>query len=157
MAKYTFPANRGVRSTTIVDHSKPAGTAPVTKAASTSGRVQITAEDVKDPERLVKVLSDIQQALDAQTHASRSNPFSSPFIARGLTFAPNETKVIPHTLGRPYTDWHVTRQVGLCASAFLTEVTLPSSAYPGLTSDKYLVLQSSTASPFFCNVTIVGD
>lgn len=156
MARYTFPANRGVRSTTIVDLGAPAGSSPTSKAQATSARVRVTAQDVRDPNRLVKVLTDLQDSQDAQTQATRSNPFSSPCLVRGVTFAPHETKVVAHTLNRPYTDWHPTRHRGTPAQ--LTEVELPAGGtLSGLTADRFIVLKNGSTLGGVYNIQVIGD
>lgn len=152
--------SRGVRSSTVIETPNTAvGVANgsmTSKPILSTARNQITASDVQDPQRLVKVLNDIQAGQDAQTQATRSNPLSSPCIVRNLTWAASETKVVHHTLKRAYSEWHPSRQRGIPAT--LVEVELPSSDFPGVTADKAVVLRNTNGeSGFTCNLVIAGD
>lgn len=164
----TYPGmvkNRGVRSTTVVSAQTTNALGKVVRsgqltssALQTSSRSRITAEDAKDPVRLVKIIGDIQAAQDTSTQATRSNPFSAPYIKRGVTFAPGQQVTVPHTLGRPFTDWHVARTAG--AIPALLEVPPGSSHYPPqVTADKAVVLQDTRSAGATATVTIVvvGD
>lgn len=157
----TYPGiikNRGIRSTTIVTANNVATGQKgriLSAAMTSSATTRITPEDVQDPSRLTKALNDIQQAQDAQTQASRSNPHSSPYIARDLSWGIGETKVIPHTLSRPYVDWWATRP--RVNHPQLTEVALPSTSYPGITPERAIVLTNVSGVTFTCNLTITGD
>ena len=148
--------NRGVRSATVIDSgdTSTGQKGRITSAQlQAAGGVRVTQEDVVDPARLVKLLNDMQDAQASGTQASRSNPFAAPCIVRNVKFSANQTRAVRHTLGRPYTDWHVARSRTNPPS--LVEVELPDANHPGLTSDQYLVLTSSNAGTY--TIVIVGD
>ena len=162
MSKYPgMVRNRGVRSATVTTVANPTTGAPgsmTSSALQTSARSIATAKDVQDPERLVKVLNDLQAAVDAGTQATRSNPFSAPSVVRGVTFGPGQVVVVPHQPNRPFTDWHPARTQG--AVPALLEVPTGSTLYPPqLTASQAVVLQDTRGSGATATVTIVvvGD
>ena len=150
---------RDVRASTITVHGGAGQRGSVkTAALQTSSAIRVNASDVQDPARLVKVVNDLQQAQDDGARASQSNPFSAPSIQRGLTFSPGQVVVVPHQLGRPFTEWHTSRVQG--AYPQLVEVAQGSTLYPSqVTPDKVLVVLDTRASGpvSTCNLVVVGD
>lgn len=149
--------NRGVRSSTVITNpSSPGGAAKITSAAlQTSGSVRVSQKDVTDPARLVKVINDLQSAQEASTQATRSNPFSSPCIVRGVSFGPFSIVTIPHTLGRPVTDWHSSRVSG---NVQLAEIRPGNPLYPLQGNpNRILVVENALSGSGSANIVIVGD
>jgi hypothetical protein len=147
---------RNARSTTIVQPSAAAGHAGSLSSSpsQSSGHVQLTSADAKDPSRLVRAINDVQGQQDASTQAARANPLSSPCIVRDVSFVPFVQQIIKHTLGRPYSEWHSSRHRGLPPA--LVEVEPGDATYPpGCTPSRVLVLMSQSTCK--CNVVIAGD
>lgn len=154
--------NRGVRSSTIIVSADKAVGTPgsiTSKAYATSARSQITQADADDPARLVKVIGDIQDQVTSATQAQRSNPFSAPCIVRGLQFPPGATMSVPHTLGRPYSDWHATSLAALSGATIAPlsatlNVVPPTPATP---ASKFLTVINVGPTGFLATLIIVGD
>jgi hypothetical protein len=166
MAKYPgMVQQRGVRSSTIVESATKQNAAGSERGSITSkslaspSHTRITADEISDPDRLLKVLNDVQDSLASATQGPRSNPYSTPCIVRGLTFGPQQVVVVPHTLGRNYSDWHPTSFQGAAPS--LLVVPPGSTLYPPqLSPAKVLVLVNgvtTAGATATCSVVIVGD
>jgi hypothetical protein len=149
-------SGRRSRSTTIITFP-PVNAATGTAATITSRAInkpaarRFSTDDVKNPDRLVRMLNDMQEDVDQADAGVWSNPHAAPCILRGLTFKGNESKTLDHTLDRPYSGWWPVRQ--LTAVATLIEGTLPM----GRTSDKAIVLTNTTNTTFTVDVAISGD
>lgn len=152
--------NRGVRSSTIIqpDKTNAAGHivqhgAITSKARTTAAHTHVTAKDVTDPDRLVQVINRMQDDLAASTAAQRSNPFSTPCIQRGCSAQPGQTIAVPHTLKRPYSDWHLSNVKG---GWTLVKVDDPATLakYP---VNQFLVLKNTGSAAVTFNAIVVGD
>lgn len=157
------PTFRGVGSSTIlkagVSPNAATGKQPPVLGQSApllkAGGTFITADDVKDPKRLVKIIRDLQAQMERMTAGSRSNPHNAPCIVRGIVFpATSTTIVIPHTLRRAWTGIWCCNQApnALPCSYFVVDPPV----YPaGVTKDKAAVIVSNSQGTYdFC---ITGD
>jgi hypothetical protein len=120
------------------------------KARTGAATSIINAQDMQDPQRLLRIIVQLQGDADAAHRAISSNPTSTPCIRRGLTFAPGATVAIPHTLQRAYSEWTLSRVKGGWS---LVEVA-PTPAHP---ATQFLLLQNAGAATVICNVHISGD
>lgn len=132
----TGPKFRNVRSATIVQQGRQVfnstGKLPPTLSSSKpqfrSRQTRVTAEDLKDPQRLLKVINDLQAAIDQATAGARSNPLGTPCIVRGIATTNGTPVFIPHTLGRGWTGlWCINQSAG--APSF-TWQNNPVAGYP---------------------------
>lgn len=101
-------------------------------------QVFFTSADLKDPDRLYRVLHVIQQNLSKALRVIALNASISGNRLTGVVFPAGQVQYIPHGLGRAYQGWYVVRAVGHASD--LVETTLPA----GTTSAQFLPLVSAT-------------
>lgn len=149
------PKARGLRQATVVDLSKPASSASAVRSPmTTGGAIRITRADVTDPDRLVRALNDIQDALAVAAAPARSSPHAAPCVVRGVNASMGAVLVVRHTLERAYTDWWTCGAYGM--QAIFSEVKPGDATYPnGTDPTKALVVQSSCQGVF--SFVINGD
>lgn len=137
------------RTTTIIQNGKL-----TSKALTTPSRRTLTSADVSNPTALARTLTEMQNSQDAATAAVRSNPHSAPCIVRGVVATTMVVLVIPHTLGRALTGWHIVRQQGAPWAGH--ELMPTDSGYPvGTDLTKALVLMPLLSGTY--DVAITGD
>lgn len=107
-----------------------------TRAALAIKPARFTSEDLKDPDRLHKVIYDQGQVAANAIHAISSNPLVFGNIIRGKVFTANQTLLIEHRLRRAYQGWLCVRAQGNPWSG--VEAALPAA----VTSDLAVSLTS---------------
>ena len=134
----------GARTTTVTDLVK--ATISSKALIAPTGQL-ITQDQVKDPGQLVQLLNGIQGEVQRVTQGGNANPMTTPSIVRNVSVTNGAVVIIRHALGRPYSDWWVTRQRSSSAEFYELASTDPS--YPsGLDASRALVLISNCVGLF---------
>lgn len=137
------------RTTTVIQNG-----AITSKTNVAASRRRISPGDLANPLQHARMLSQMQDSVEAATVATRSNPLSAPCIVRNQGTSIGATVVVRHTLGRPLTGWIVVRAVGGAAS--FGEILPGNGSYPvGLSPSTALVLISGCQG--FYDFAISGD
>ena len=136
-----------VKRATVIDASAKTITS---KSAVSAPRSHINASSVADPVALAKVHQGMQDAVHALASGQSSNPHAAPCIVRKVSLTNGQTAVIRHTLGRPYTDWWISRVWPAPSGAF----TLPKEVASSATAQSLTLLATSTN---LVDITIAGD
>jgi hypothetical protein len=135
-----------IKRATVIDASAKTITS---KAATSASRTRVDASTIADPVSLAKVLQDMQDSVGALTSGQSSNPHSAPCIVRKVSLTSGEQAVVRHSLGRPYTDWWISRVWPSPSGAF----TLPKEVASNATDQSLTLLATSTN---LVDITIAG-
>ena len=76
------------------------------------------------------------------TKTAQGNPLNSAVIIQNVAMTGGVTYQIPHSLGRAYTGWLVTRAQTAAWAGYETALAT------GLTADRYIALVTSTTGTF---------
>lgn len=134
----------GARTTTVTDL---AASTISSKALTSPASQLITQDQVKDAGQLVQLLNGIQDEVQRVTQGGNANPMATPSIVRNVAAKNGAVVIVRHSLGRPFSDWWVTRQRSSAAEFYELAPTDPS--YPGgLDPTKALVLVSNCVGLF---------
>jgi hypothetical protein len=108
-------------------------------------KVNITEEDVQNPEAIARHLNELHESFRRATLSMRQDPKSAPCYVRGVVFArPANANVaapytatvsVRHSLGRPVSGCHACMSQGGAYSGFV----VPNP--PGLSNSQYVTVQ----------------
>lgn len=147
-----MPAGRRNRSTTIITFASANAPGKILSRSITKPATRrVVQEDVLKPDRLSRMLNDMQEDIDEASEGIFSNPHAAPCILRGIVLQSGQSVTLYHTLGRPYTGFCSVRSQGSFAQ--LVEQALPA----GLTADKAIQLQHTGLQQTTVDISITGD
>lgn len=139
----TTPRLKQTPATTTLATVPAVGARPTLKvlinarAKQPGTQVRVTAQDVQDPIRLAKVLTDMQQATQQSTRSARTNPLNAGgVVLQSVSFVGGVTKVLTHNMGRPFTGYLLTRTYSATGAMILKDGVLPQ----GLTTSQALAV-----------------
>lgn len=89
--------------------------------------IRITSDDVQDPVRLSRAITDYNSAISQTLQVLHTNPIvgQGGIHVRGLSVTSGQAKLVFHNLGRPFVGYFVTRSQGASAIQ-IVETALPS-------------------------------
>lgn len=114
----------------------------ISKAFTAFRELFFTADDVKEPQSLYRILYTMQQNSALTLRILSSATIGGGNLLVGVVFTPGQTLYLKHGLATPYTGWWCTRAQGNAQG--LVEAAFPASVTP----DQVLPLTSSNAGTF---------
>jgi hypothetical protein len=125
----TLRLARNARSTSVVQVAQAGVRAKTTSSPLQSAPSRVfTAADIATPEKLAKLLTDMQRDVTSVTRASRSNPMNGGIIFSNMQISttPSNPTIVWHNMQRPYRGYLVVRCYQATASIVLFESPLPN-------------------------------
>jgi hypothetical protein len=89
-------------------------------------RAKFIAEDVSNPDRLIRVIDVLENNLEQFARVIAQNPTLGGNLHVGLVFTAGQTQNIAHLLGRAYAGWWIAR--AQTNTAAFVEAALPAGA-----------------------------
>ena len=105
-------------------------------------RPVFTQEGLQNRQVQVRQMNELVRFVIDMTKTAQANPLNSAVIIQNVAMTGGVTYQIPHSLGRAYTGWLVTRAQTAAWAGYETALAT------GLTADRYIALVTSTTGTF---------